>query len=99
MGDSYKAEQVAGPMGPNASSHNNTINQYRFNAGGGPSIDLGELARELEQLRTALRRANNDDDDPGRDIAIAQIAQAQIAAQNGDEESTFKHLRQVAVGC
>jgi hypothetical protein len=53
-------------------------------------IDLPVLAEELGRLRLALRERGTAAD---QDIAIGEVAQAEEAAREGDEERAFKHLK------
>lgn len=47
-------------------------------------VDLAHLARELDQLRAALKAAATQ---PQHDVEVAAIAEAQLAAEAGDTDS------------
>jgi hypothetical protein len=52
-------------------------------------IDLPTLAKELGQLRAAMKKAEGKDD---QDEAIGAVAAAEKAAVNGDGPTTLQHL-------
>jgi hypothetical protein len=52
--------------------------------------DLVALARELAQLRSAMK---NDASTADHDVAIGEIAGAEKAAAQGDEEGARAHLK------
>ena len=87
MGDSYSAGQ-AGAMGPNAQATNNTFQQIWRQSQG--AIDLSTLARELDQLRTVMRKEAKA---PEHDVAIGEVAAAQTAASQGNGPKALQHLR------
>jgi hypothetical protein len=87
MGDKYVAGQ-AGAMGPNAHAHDITFNQMWNQLGGG--IDLSELASELETLRATLKDQATA---PDHDLAVGEVAAAEIAAKGGDGPKALEHLK------
>ena len=86
MGDKYTTGQ-AGAVGPGSSSSGNTFNQIWQQHSG--QIDLPELARELEKLRTEMR---SDAESAEHDVSIGAVATAQAAAENGDGPGALAHL-------
>lgn len=86
MGDKYTIGQ-AGAVGPGSSSSGNTFNQIWQQYSG--QIDLPELARELEKLRTAMRSGAESAE---HDVSIGAVATAQAAAENGDGPGALAHL-------
>jgi hypothetical protein len=86
-GDTYTAGQV-GAMGPQAEAHDTSfqeINAQRFN-----QIDTQMLAVELATLRQEMRRAATG---PEEDVAIGQIAAAEVAAKQGDAAGAVRLLK------
>ncbi|MCA2212810.1 hypothetical protein [Jidongwangia harbinensis] len=53
------------------------------------TIDLSRLSEELDKLRGNMRTTATE---PAHDVAIAEVAQAQIAAAAGDRDSVRDHL-------
>lgn len=87
MGDTYIAGQAAA-FGPGAQAHNVTFNQVWNQISA--TIDLPQLENELGVLRQALKsRATG----PEHDIAIAEIANAEIAAKSRAGDKVIEHLR------
>jgi hypothetical protein len=102
MGDIYTAGQAAA-FGPHAQAHDVTFNQVWNQMGA--TIDLPQLENELGVLRQALKEQASE---PEHDIAIAEVASAEIAAKNGDGSKVIEHLRKagkwvhdiaIAIGC
>ena len=89
MGDNYTTGQ-AGAVGPDSSAHDITFNQVWSQVA--PDIELPGLARELENVRTEMRRTAGGD--LMQDLALAQIAQAEISAKSNDGPAMLEHLRQ-----
>jgi hypothetical protein len=87
MRDSYVADQ-AGVMGPESHAESMTLNQTW--AQQDPAIDLRALEDELRTLREALRSMAST---PEHDIAIAAVANAEIAARSGDGDKALTCLR------
>lgn len=52
--------------------------------------DMTELSDELARLRAAMRTRAIE---PGHDVAVAEIAQAETAARDGDDDATRHHLK------
>ena len=87
VGDRYSAGQT-GAMGPNAQASGMTFQQiWNQNAA---SMDLAALQEELSLLGDAMRR---DSSELEHDIAIDEVAAAEVAARNGDGPSALEHLK------
>ena len=86
MGDKYIAGQV-GAQGPGAHAHDMTFNQLWSQSG--QSIDLQALATELNTLRRYLRQEAVE---PEHDVAIGAIANAEVAAKEGNGPKTLEWL-------
>jgi hypothetical protein len=54
------------------------------------SIDLPRLAEELKQLRAAMKKADDKDE---QDEAIGAVAAAEKAATKGDEPAALRYLK------
>ena len=91
--DTYQGN--AGFVGPRAGDHatNAAVNQTQMQPFA--EIDPQFLAADLRALRIAMMReaAANEDGDPDQALAIAPIAGAEKAAQTGDVEAAFRHLK------
>jgi hypothetical protein len=87
MGDNYTTGQ-AGAVGPRAHAHDMTFNQVWNQLS--TTVDLPKLKEELSALRQALKGAASE---PEHDIAIAEVANAEIAAKEGDGGRVLEHLR------
>jgi hypothetical protein len=61
------------------------------------TVDIKQLSAELESLRAELRSQAGSD--PDHDIAIAEIAQAEKAAAEGDKSSLRDHLARAGKWC
>lgn len=85
-GDRYEVGQ-AGAVGPNSTAHDIQFNQVwnRLSA----DTNLGVLADDLVKLRTAMRERATE---PGQDLALAEVSQAQLAASEGDGPRALSHL-------
>lgn len=57
--------------------------------------DLARLARELADLRRAIKDQHTADDDPGIDVVVGALAEAQDAANRGDQASLARSLKRV----
>ncbi len=88
MGDNYAAGQV-GAMGPQAHAHDISFHQVSARLA---QIDMRTLAGELGTLRRKMRQKA---DAPEQDVAIGQIAAAEIAAQKGDASGVVHQLKNV----
>jgi hypothetical protein len=79
-GDLYGISGQAGAVGPRSVASGNTFNQYVD----GLNIEqMTHLAAELETLREAMRARA---DSPEEDMAVAEIARAEVAAGSNDKE-------------
>ena len=87
MRDNYSVSGQAGAVGPNTHVHENTFNQIQF----GQSIDLLELEKQLIDLRQAIK--DSQDPSPQADIALGEIAKAQIAIQEKNQSKLIEHLK------
>jgi hypothetical protein len=86
MGDLFYNSGTVGSMG-----HGNTISNIDMGqtAVSISDLDADLLARQLAELRTELRmRATG----PDQDLAIANIASAQLAAEKGDAREAMRNL-------
>jgi hypothetical protein len=88
MGDQYRIEGQAGAVGPGAIAVGNEFVQL-WNSGG-HDVDLDALAAELAQLRAALKSEGTR---PEHDLAVAEVAQAEIAAGRADGPGALQHLK------
>lgn len=86
MGDKYTVGQ-AGAVGLSSHAHDMTFNQIWNQASS--STDLSVLANELAQLRTNLKGQSTE---PDHDVAVGEIASAEVAAQKRDGPTAMKHL-------
>jgi hypothetical protein len=82
----YLNQGVAGAMGDQSRSDNNTFVQ------GGPAVDIGKLAIELARVRTEMKM-KADPDDATQDAEIGTIAQAESAAKAGDKSKALELLK------
>ncbi len=85
MGDSYQVTGAAA-VGPHARADHVSINQTWNELAG---IDLATLSGELEALRREMRSQSAA---PQHDMATAEVAAAQVAAQEGDGPRVAQHL-------
>ena len=85
-GDRYEIGQ-AGAVGPHSTAHDIQFTQVwnRLSA----DTNLSALADDLGKLRTAMRERANE---PGEDLAVAEVSQAQLAATAGDGPQALSHL-------
>jgi len=88
MGDNYMTGQ-AGAVGPFSSARDMSFSQIWNQVG--PNIDLASLARELGQMRTEMRRTAKGDTE--QDLALAEIARAEMSANSNDGPAALEHLR------
>lgn len=86
VGDSYTTGQ-AGTVGPKSRATNMTFNQVWQQAA--DKFDLNELKLELAQLRKAMKEQS---DEPDKDLAIAAVASAEIAAGTNNGTEAIGHL-------
>lgn len=87
MGDKYVTKGQIGAVGPNAHVHDINFNQIWQQEGN--SINLEKLAGELSQLREHLR---GNVAQPEHDVAIGAIANAEVAALEGNGPETMSWL-------
>jgi hypothetical protein len=87
MGDNYSAGQ-AGAMGPNSRANHMTFQQIWNQVQG--SVELPQLASELERLQSALR---SEAKEPEHEIAIGAVAAAEAAAKRGNGAKTLEYLK------
>lgn len=66
----------------------NTIRSHR-GSGAPTEVDLSALKNELSELRAAMKQQATD---PEHDIAVAEVASAEVAAGKEDESSVLDHL-------
>ncbi len=83
-GDCYEVGQ-ASMVGPNA----HQLNYKQAWDELAPQTDLLNLAKELKQIRLAMRK----DDDPETDLALPEIAKAEISAKENDGPTMLKFLK------
>jgi hypothetical protein len=86
MGDTYNTGQ-AGAVGPKAHAHDMTFQQVQ-NQG---VLDLPRLAEELARLRAAMRQETEGTAE--QDEAIGEVAKAEKAAGQGDDQTMLRHLK------
>jgi hypothetical protein len=89
IGDRFDNHGQAAQIGRKNVIRNSEVNQEWQGFGG---FDLVKLAKELTALRNALKALATD---PEHDLAIGNIASAQLAAENGDENAAMNHLAQL----
>jgi hypothetical protein len=88
MGDNYMTGQ-AGAVGPLSSAQDMSFSQIWNQTGS--NIDLASLGHELGKMRTEMRRTAEGD--PEQDLALAEIARAEISAKSNDGPAALEHLR------
>ena len=86
VGDKYDVTG-AGAVGPGAQAHDIVISQ-RWQAFA-TTQNLDELAHELARLRAELRARASE---PAHDFAVAEVAAAEVAAQDDDGTKVRAHL-------
>jgi len=87
MGDAYSAGQ-AGAIGPGATASQISFQKVWAQLQGSASVE--ELAKELGELRTAMRSAASE---PEHELSIGAVAAAQAAAEEGDGVRTLEYLK------
>jgi hypothetical protein len=86
MGDVYSAGQVAA-QGPNSQASSNVFQQvWSQNQ---EKIDVNALHNELSKLRNTLKESANS---PEEIVELSAIAEAEIAAKNGEGPKIFEYL-------
>jgi hypothetical protein len=87
MGDRYSIrDSQVGAVGPGATASDNTFVQQQAPA----EIDLEALAAELARLRATLRERGTEAE---QDLAVGEVAAAEVAAKQGDAEGALRHLK------
>lgn len=89
MGDQYHIEGPSVAVGRGAMAVDNEVLQLWHRAGEG-RIDLAALGDELDQLRSALKAEAAT---PEQDLAVAEVAAAELAARGNDGQLAFHHLK------
>jgi hypothetical protein len=84
MRDQYNVNQ-AGAVGPGSTAHHISFTQTWKES----NVDLPALKEELATLRAAMRKEAIE---PAHDMAVAEIASAEMAAEKGDGPSVLEHL-------
>jgi hypothetical protein len=84
----YKNYGQVGAMGDKARSDDNKFVQTKHNQ----SIDLAELAKQLAQVRTEMKKQAKPEE-ADHDEAIGVIASAEKAVKAGDQASALKYLK------
>lgn len=88
MNDHYEIGQ-AGVAGPGAAAYGQQLHQTWNQQAS--HIDLNALAEELSKVRgTARAHASGAPED---DVALAELANAEVAARQGDERKALQHLK------
>jgi hypothetical protein len=92
--DEYNIERSqVGAVGRGAHAHDMTFSQV-WNETSDQIGDLSRLATELEQLRAALRQQAQTAE---QDSAVGAVAQAEVAAKEGQGPTTLEHLSKAGV--
>lgn len=91
-GDKYEVSGQVGAMGQNAHAHDmNWIQLWQQLA---KEIDMLKLADELKTLRSKMHQEGIASGTTAeQDLAIGEVANAQIAAEKGDGSRALEHLR------
>jgi hypothetical protein len=84
----YKNFGQVGAFGQNARSDSNQFTQSAPIGG----IDLEELAKQLRQVRTEMKKTT-DENDVEKAAEIGTLAQAEQAAKSGDQSKTLGVLK------
>lgn len=87
MGDKYITSGQVGAVGPNAHAHDLNFTQIWKQTSS--EIDLAALSQQLSRLREHLRTEAHQ---PEQDVAVAAVANAEVAAKNGDGPKTMEWL-------
>lgn len=90
MGDTYNVSGQAGAVGPKARAKQ--INLYQGGSVPTEGIDLPQLARELEELRQALKREATTRE---HDSIVATVGEAAEAAEKGDQPEALGKSRKL----
>jgi hypothetical protein len=87
LGDQYIVGQAA-VVGPSGIASHTTLNQLWVDLA--DTTDLDTLREELARLRPALRHKAST---PEHDVAVAEVALAEMAASDGDGAGVLAHLK------
>jgi hypothetical protein len=87
MGDHYQTGQ-AGAVGPYSTAIGQSFTQVWNQASG--QINLEDLANELGKVRDEARSSASGA--PEEDLALAELANAEVAAKQGDGPTALGHL-------
>ena len=87
MNDYYQVGQ-AGAVGPNAMAIGQNFSQVWSKQAG--EIDLNLLAQELHKVRDMARTSASGT--PDQDVALGELANAEMAAEQGDGPKALSHL-------
>jgi hypothetical protein len=90
MNDYYQVGQ-AGAVGPNSIAIGQDFTQVWSKQAGG--IDLNQLAQELHKVRDMARASSVGT--PDQDVALGELANAEVAARQGDGSKALSHLAHV----
>ena len=88
MGDQYNVSGQAGAVGPQAHAHDMSFSQTWQQLQS--SIDLKNLATELQRLHDAMQR---DAAEPSHQLAAGAVAAAEQAARQGDGPKVIEYLK------
>jgi hypothetical protein len=87
MNDYYQVGQ-AGAVGRNSVAIRPDFTQVWSNQAG--EIDLNQLAQELHKVRDTARASSIGT--PDQDVALGELANAEVAARQGDGSKALSHL-------
>ncbi len=87
MGDKYITSGQVGAVGPSAHAHELNFTQVWNQSSA--EIDIIALQEQLSRLREALR---SEAQTPEQDVAVAAVANAELAAKNGDGPKAMEWL-------
>lgn len=76
-----------GAVGDNATAENSSFIQ---SGAAGQSVEISKLFEELVLLRKAMKDAATE---PEHDLAVAEVAKAELAAREGDRTKAAQHLK------
>jgi hypothetical protein len=89
MRDKYTVSQ-AGAVGPKSTATGQNFSQIWIQAEAG--VNLQALAEELGRLRSEMRSTSGGS--PEEDVALSELAQAEIAAKKSEGPAVMVHLAQ-----
>jgi hypothetical protein len=79
---------TANAVGPNATVNAEVVQQIVSHPA--EALDVHALAEELGRLRAAMKREATA---PEQDVAVAEVARAEIAAKEGNTQQALQHLK------